>query len=178
MYYNLICILYALLCGQKFNSCEKWVLQQGPLASSPRWPMVVCPGQRTPTGAWRCHGGSATTRHFASMLSADRCHLSSTCTMLTVALSSPLSSHSSFEHSLPCARSPLLTPAPAAHLPQAPPLHQEAPPELRPPSRPIIHLQRLMVCATTASFPSAASSTGTSPWTAASGSSLTQLPPP
>jgi hypothetical protein len=27
MYYNLICILYALLCGQKFNSCEKWVLQ-------------------------------------------------------------------------------------------------------------------------------------------------------
>jgi hypothetical protein len=26
MYYNLICILYALLCGQKFYSCKKWVL--------------------------------------------------------------------------------------------------------------------------------------------------------
>jgi hypothetical protein len=25
--YNLICILYALLCGQKFYSCKKWVLQ-------------------------------------------------------------------------------------------------------------------------------------------------------
>jgi hypothetical protein len=27
MYYNLICILYALLCGQKFYFCKKWVLQ-------------------------------------------------------------------------------------------------------------------------------------------------------
>jgi hypothetical protein len=27
MYYNLICILYALLCGHKFYSCKKWVLQ-------------------------------------------------------------------------------------------------------------------------------------------------------
>jgi hypothetical protein len=27
MYYNLICILYALLCVQKFYSCKKWVLQ-------------------------------------------------------------------------------------------------------------------------------------------------------
>jgi hypothetical protein len=26
MYYNLICNLYALLCGQKFYSCKKWVL--------------------------------------------------------------------------------------------------------------------------------------------------------
>jgi hypothetical protein len=28
MYYNLICILYALLCGQKNYSCKKWVLQR------------------------------------------------------------------------------------------------------------------------------------------------------
>jgi hypothetical protein len=26
MYYQLICILYALLCEQKFYSCKKWVL--------------------------------------------------------------------------------------------------------------------------------------------------------
>jgi hypothetical protein len=26
MYYKLICILYALLCGQKIYSCKKWVL--------------------------------------------------------------------------------------------------------------------------------------------------------
>jgi hypothetical protein len=28
MYYNLICILYALLCGQKIYSCKKWVLHR------------------------------------------------------------------------------------------------------------------------------------------------------
>jgi hypothetical protein len=29
MYCKLICILYALLCGQKIYSCKKWVLQIG-----------------------------------------------------------------------------------------------------------------------------------------------------
>jgi hypothetical protein len=38
MHYNLICILYALLCGQKFYSCKKWVLH----------PMEVIPEQETP----------------------------------------------------------------------------------------------------------------------------------
>jgi hypothetical protein len=34
MYYNLICILYALLCGQKIYSCKKWVLQGSPSIAS------------------------------------------------------------------------------------------------------------------------------------------------
>jgi ribonuclease HI len=34
MYYNLICILYARLCGQKFYSCKKWVLQPAPCTNN------------------------------------------------------------------------------------------------------------------------------------------------
>jgi hypothetical protein len=53
----------------KMGNYEKIRKVAGPLASGPRRPMAACAGQRVTTHAWRCHGGSATTRHLTPMLS-------------------------------------------------------------------------------------------------------------
>jgi hypothetical protein len=41
MYYKLICILYALLCGQNFILVKKWVLQVTSIAASKTLSMSV-----------------------------------------------------------------------------------------------------------------------------------------
>jgi hypothetical protein len=80
---------------------------------------VAGPACQRPTTAHGCvsrpvraHAHASTPRWL------DHYHLPSTCAMLIVALSSPLPSRSSFEHSLPRARSPLVALVLAAHLPQ------------------------------------------------------------
>jgi hypothetical protein len=80
----------------KFREKYKW---QGPLASGPRRPKAACPGQHASTQVWQYRDGSATAYHLAPTLSADHCHLPSTCPHARRRpYPLPCRSRSSFEH--------------------------------------------------------------------------------
>jgi hypothetical protein len=80
----------------KFREKFKW---HGLLASGPRQPIVMCPGQCAPMRTRRHRGGSATARHLMPTLLADHYHLPSMCAHAhRRPYPLPCRSCSSFEH--------------------------------------------------------------------------------